>query len=240
MEAHAGLPLQVRDLRIVFDDGTVRARTILDVPSFALAGRQLAALYGASGSGKTTLLHLLAGILVPDCGSIRWGEVEITALRGAVLDRWRQYTVGLVFQQFHLFPRMTALENVVLPVRFDHFRLPVATRSRAFELLQRVGVPPARVVGTLSRGEMQRVAVARALVNRPAVVLADEPTASLDSETADEVLGLLTTLCRDNEATLIVATHDEAQARRFDVRVDIRAHRLVATPSPQPTAALAS
>lgn len=236
MTARAGLPLQVRDLRIAFDGGTVHARTILDVPSFELDGRRLAALYGASGSGKTTLLHLLAGIVAPPRGIIRWGEVEITALRGAVLDRWRQYTVGLVFQQFHLFPRMTALENVVLPARFDHLRLPPPTKARAVDLLQRVGVPPAREVRTLSRGEMQRVAVARALVNRPSVVLADEPTASLDAQTADEVLALLTSLCRENEATLVVATHDEAQAGRFDVRVDIRSHRLVTTATPPASA----
>jgi putative ABC transport system ATP-binding protein len=227
MATCAGLPLRIRNLIVAFDDGTGLRRTVLDIPAFDLDGTRQLALCGASGSGKTTLLHLLAGIEAPVRGSIRWGEIDVTALTGRPLDRWRRLTVGLVFQQFHLFPRLSAFENVVLPARFDHCRLPAETVSRARDLLRQVGVDVVRPVYTLSRGEMQRVAVARALVHRPAIVLADEPTASLDAETAQETLALLASLCRDHRATLIVATHDEGLAKTLDRRADISRQRLV-------------
>ena len=239
MATYVGLPLQIRNLVVAFEDGAGMRRTVLDIPAFDLDGTRQLALCGASGAGKTTLLHLLAGIEAPRRGSIRWGEVEVTALRGRPLDRWRRLTVGLVFQQFHLFPRLSALENVVLPARFDHCRLAAETASRAHDLLRRVGVDPGRGVYSLSRGEMQRVAVARALVQRPAIVLADEPTASLDAASAQETLALLATLCRDHRATLIVATHDQGLARTLDQRIDISCQRLVEAPAAGAAVALA-
>ena len=139
-----------------------------------------------------------------------------------VADRWRRETVGLVFQQFHLFPGLSALENVLLPLRFDRWSIEPAMRARALKLLERVGVRPDGDVAALSRGEQQRVAVARALLRKPAIVLADEPTASLDRDTARTSSRICSArLCRGANATLVVTTHDPSLASRLDATYDI-------------------
>jgi len=174
------------------------------------------AVCGPSGSGKTTLLDALAGLRRADEGGIVWGSLDISKLAQFELDRWRRDNMGLVFQQFELFPGLSALENVILPFRFTAWSLPSGARESALDLLERAGVPPTRLVACLSRGEMQRVAIVRALVRRPVIVLADEPTASLDRATGTEVTALMRALCREVSATLIVATHDRALANSLD------------------------
>jgi putative ABC transport system ATP-binding protein len=151
--------------------------------------------------------------------AVRFRQVTALPERGA--DRWRRDTVGLVFQQFHLFPGLSALENVLLPLRFDRWSIEPALRARALKLLQRVGVRPDNDVVEVSRGEQQRVAVARALLRKPAIVLADEPTASLDRDTANVVADLLSSLCRAANATLVVTTHDPSLASRLDAAYDL-------------------
>lgn len=217
----AGLTLDACGLRAAFVERGRALRKILDVRQFRVDGGSQLAICGPSGSGKTTLLHILAGLERPRRGIVRWGEVEVTALPERATDRWRRETVGLVFQQFHLFPGLTALENVVLPLRFDRWSIEPALRTRALKLLERVGVRPDDDVTVLSRGEQQRVAVARALLRKPAIVLADEPTASLDRDTANVVADLLSSLCRGANATLVVTTHDPSLASRLDVACDI-------------------
>jgi putative ABC transport system ATP-binding protein len=217
----AGLGLEARGVRAVYAERGHDARVVLDIRELAVDGGVQVAICGASGSGKTTLLHMLAGIERPRDGVVRWGAVEVTALTERVADRWRRETLGLVFQQFHLFAGLSALENVLLPLRFDHWSMPAEARARALELLEGVGVRPDGDVGTLSRGELQRVAVARAMLRKPAIVLADEPTASLDRANADAIADLLCAMCRKDGATLIVATHDPLLARRLDRMFDI-------------------
>ena len=209
---HAGLTLDARGLRAAFAERGRAPRIILDVRAFRVDGGSQVAICGPSGSGKTTLLHLFA---------VRWGEVDVTALSERVVDLWRRETVGLVFQQFHLFPGMSALENVLLPLRFDRWSIDAAIRARALKLLERVGVLPDSDATRLSRGELQRVAVARALLRKPAIVLADEPTGSLDRDTANIVADLLSSMCRSVNATLVVTTHDPSFARRLDHAYDI-------------------
>jgi putative ABC transport system ATP-binding protein len=218
---YAGLTLDARRLRAAFAELGRAPRIVLDVRAFRVDGGAQAAICGPSGSGKTTLLHLLAGLERPERGVVRWGEVEVTALDERVTDRWRRETVGLVFQQFHLFPGMSALENVLLPLRFDRWSIDAAIRARALKLLERVGVLPDSDATRLSRGELQRVAVARALLRKPAIVLADEPTGSLDRDTANIVADLLSSMCRSVNATLVVTTHDLSFARRLDHAYDI-------------------
>ena len=164
---------------------------------------------------------MVAALMRPQRGIVRWGEVETSALPERIADLWRRETLGLVFQQFHLFPGLSAFENVVLPLRFDRWSIEPSLQSRALKLLDRVGVRPEGDVAALSRGEQQRVAVARALLRKPAIVLADEPTASLDRETANVVADLLSTMCRAAGATLLVMTHDPALAGRLDAIYDI-------------------
>ena len=171
------------------------------------------ALCGASGSGKTTLLHLLGGLDEPDLGSIRVGEIDLAKMSRQAVARFRNKEIGFVFQAYHLLPELDALENVALPARMA--RRPVAEAEvRAKKLLARVGLAQRMEhrPNELSGGEQQRVAIARALINEPRLVLADEPTGNLDSATGEEIISLLADLHKEQEVTLIVATHDEKVA----------------------------
>jgi putative ABC transport system ATP-binding protein len=219
--ASAGISLEVSALRIAFAERSDAMRTILDVPNMTAPGRAQVALCGPSGSGKTTLLDVLAGLQRPQRGRVRWSAIELTALDDPALTRWRRASVGFVFQHFHLFPGLSALENVLLPLRLARWTLAPELRQRALDLLGRVGVAAETRVAVMSRGEQQRVALARALVGHPPIVLADEPTASLDRDTGRSVADLLCALCRETAATLIVATHDLELAARMDHSYEI-------------------
>jgi putative ABC transport system ATP-binding protein len=175
------------------------------------------AIAGPSGCGKSTLLNLIAAIDLPDAGELTVCGRDLVHFRGEHADQYRREAIGLVFQLHNLLPRLTALENVQVPLLAG--RTPAAERvSRAAELLHRVGLdhraharPP-----TLSGGERQRVAVCRALVNRPSLLLADEPTGALDSQSGERLLDLLAELRAETQTTLVVVTHDPQVAARAD------------------------
>lgn len=179
---------------------------IVNIPVFSLETGSQTALAGESGSGKTTFLNLISGILMPESGSIRVAGTDITALSEAARDRHRARHTGYVFQSFNLLQGYSALENVTLASSLAG----TADPGRARELLDRVGLGGKlrHRPRELSAGQQQRVAVARALINRPAVVLADEPTGSLDARNAAAVLDLLQTLCREEDAALLLVSHD--------------------------------
>jgi putative ABC transport system ATP-binding protein len=184
----------------------------LEVPSGASLG-----IRGPSGAGKTTLFNCLSGIAVPVSGSVRWDDTELCALRPGERDRWRQRKLGLVFQDFHLVDGLTAFENVLLPAHFDHWRIPAGLRRRAGELLDAVGIGgKERDIALFSRGERQRVAFARALLFSPGIVMADEPTASLDPDHRARIGDLLVALAQGGGATLIVVSHDRELLARLD------------------------
>ena len=176
---------------------------------------EFVALQGASGAGKSTLLHLLGGLDTPNQGKIILAGSDLVELSSFALARLRNLKVGFIFQAYHLFPEMTALENVCLPARIA--RVPGATAyERACQLLERVGLAE-RIEHKpfeLSGGEQQRVAIARALINSPDIVLADEPTGNLDSHTGEEIINLLCALRTESNTTLIIATHDSKIAAR--------------------------
>jgi lipoprotein-releasing system ATP-binding protein len=178
---------------------------------------EMIAVVGASGVGKSTLLHALGGLDSVDAGSIRIGDAVLTAMRDDERVSFRNRHVGFVFQFHHLLPEFSALENAEMPLRIA--RLPAAERRpRAEQLLGRVGLA-ARLThrpGTLSGGEQQRVAVARALVMRPSLLLADEPTGDLDEHTADTLHDLLREMHREQELTSIIATHNMRLAGSCD------------------------
>ena len=167
------------------------------------------ALRGASGAGKSTLLHLLGGLDLPNQGEILFDGVNLLKLPARALAQLRNSRVGFVFQAYHLLPELSAIENVMLPARMARLP-PLAAEARARDLLDRVGL--ARRAGhrpyELSGGEQQRVAIARSLVNRPDLILADEPTGNLDSHTGGEIIQLLHDLLAGGRATLVIATHD--------------------------------
>ncbi len=187
---------------------------VVEVAEFTLeAGAQLA-LRGESGSGKTTFLHLLAGILAPDAGSIVLAGREIASLGEAGRDRLRAETIGYIFQTFNLLQGHTVLENVEFGMAFGRG----VDRPHAEALLKRVGLGDklGHFPSQLSTGQQQRVAVARALANRPKLVLADEPTGNLDPRNAREALALIREVCRENGAALLLVTHDEAVLAQFE------------------------
>lgn len=212
--------LAVSGLRFRFSG---QSSELLRVEQLALAPGQTLGLRGASGAGKSTLLHCLAGIAPVNAGSVRWGGDEISRLPPAELTRWRARRLGLVFQDFHLVEGLSALGNVLLPASFNAWRATPAQRRRAAMLLERVGIDaPQRRAELLSRGERQRVAVARALLCSPPVILADEPTASLDPENREIISRLLLDLVREHGASLIVVSHEAALLSRLDRQLELR------------------
>jgi putative ABC transport system ATP-binding protein len=200
----------------------------LAIPALTLHSGERVGLTGPSGSGKTTLLNLLTGLERAQTGSILWDRVDLARLGEGGRDRWRGATVGLVLQDFHLIPGLSALDNVLLPQRLRQWRLANGVRGEAQRLLDQVGIDNhAQPVDTLSRGQMQRVALVRAVVARPAIIVADEPTASLDAEASETIAGLLLDLAGSVGATLIVATHDPALLGRFDRVIRLDRGRLI-------------
>ena len=191
---------------------------ILDIPSFRLEAGEQCALEGRSGSGKSTLLNVVSGILRPDSGRVVVDSIDVTRLGEAQRDRVRADKLGLVFQQFNLLPGFTALENVLVAMSFGSGR---PDRDRATRLLAAVGLGDRldHRPAALSVGQQQRVAVARALANRPRAVLADEPTASVDPAHQQQVIDLLRNTCTEQGVALLVVTHDDDVAGQFPRRV---------------------
>jgi putative ABC transport system ATP-binding protein len=210
--------LLIKDIKKTYIEPDGSPLPILDIPHFqADAGEQLV-LVGKSGSGKSTLLHIFAGISRPDEGTVQINNVDITRLPEPGRDRFRAENVGYVFQTFNLLPAFTALENVVLGMTFARGKKDV---RRAQELLKRVGLNHRQQhkPGALSVGEQQRVAVARALANRPKLLLADEPTANVDTSHQQQVVDLIRASCEQENVTLVLVTHSQEVAQQFD-RVD--------------------
>jgi putative ABC transport system ATP-binding protein len=212
----AGLELRELVKHYASDSEVVRA---VDGVSLSVVPGELVALYGPSGSGKTTLLLLAAGLLAPDRGSVWFGEREVSKLPAAEGACFRRREVGFVFQSFHLMAGATALDNAALKLLGDGWTLRDARRvTRPW--LERVGLRERaeHTPDKLSMGERQRVAIARALAGEPRLLLADEPTGSLDSKRGREVLGLLRDLCHERDIPGLLVTHDP-QARAFVDRV---------------------
>jgi ABC-type lipoprotein export system ATPase subunit len=201
--------IRARDLTRIYTVGSVLVRGI-DGVDLAIDGGQLVVLKGESGSGKSTLLSLLAGMDRPTRGELTVAGHDMSRPSGAELTRFRRQKVGMVFQAFNLLPTLSVLENVCLPALLAGGALP-EVRPKAMELLDWLGLDDRRDhrPGQLSGGEMQRTAIARALINDPAIVLADEPTGNLDSRNARKVMALLSDLNRQFDRTVVVATHSD-------------------------------
>ncbi len=202
----------LHDVKKAFPLADRMSLEVLDVEHLTLPAGTCTVLRGRSGSGKTTLLNLIAGIAVPSAGTIHVGDTDLFALSEARRDRFRAEHVGYVFQTFNLLSALSAIENVMLAMMFADAVPKRLQRRRAADLLARLGLAErlAHKPQHLSRGEQQRVAIARALANSPPLILADEPCASLDSRTASEVMATFLAVCRQDEKTLLLVSHEEA------------------------------
>jgi putative ABC transport system ATP-binding protein len=207
-------------------DSTGTLEILRDI-DFALKARETAAIVGASGSGKSTLLSIIAGLDTPTRGTVRLAGHDLFAIDEDARAALRARQVGFVFQSFQLLGNLTALENVMLPLELDGRK---DARSAATEMLARVGLAQRlnSYPKVLSGGEQQRVALARAFVVKPAVLLADEPTGSLDFATGEKIMELMFDLNREQGTTLVLVTHDRAIAARCDRRITIEAGRVLA------------
>ncbi len=190
-----------------------------------LADGEAASIIGPSGSGKTTLLNLLGALDRPTSGSIKIGSQDIATLSTDEATHFRNHSLGFVFQQHYLLPQLKVLENVLVPRLAGDWQEPAAeTEQRARELLTKVGLEHRlnHLPWQLSGGEKLRTAVARALINKPSLVLADEPTGSLDPSSTDTIADLLLDLNRDQKVTLLVVTHNQALAKRIGRTLELR------------------
>ncbi|WP_437193038.1 ABC transporter ATP-binding protein [Planctomicrobium sp. SH527] len=208
------MSLILRNIRKSYREPAGGMLPVLNIDSFELNQGDQVALVGQSGGGKTTLLNVIAGITMPDAGEVIINGVDITRLIEPARDRFRAERIGIVFQTFHLLPAFTALENVLLGMSFSG----KADRTFAIKLLEQVGLGKrlSHRPSQLSVGEQQRVSVARALANRPRLMLADEPTASVDVANQGKILQLLRDACREHEVSLLLVTHSAEVSSQFD------------------------
>ena len=211
--------VQLQNISRHYQMGQTRVRAVDDV-SLTVGSGEFLALLGSSGSGKSTLLNLMAGLDRPTSGSIVADGANLAQLSSLELARYRRNTVGMIFQSFNLLPRMTLEENVELPLRLaevDRSERPARVREalERVRLTHRIGHRPSE----LSGGEQQRVAIARALVNRPRILLADEPTGNLDSTTGETILNLLREVQSHLGMTIVMVTHERFLAERFADRL---------------------
>jgi len=217
----APLPLTLRNVVVERRDSDGERLRILDVPALDFAPGESIGVGGHSGAGKSTLIEVIAGLTQPTRGEVDWGDVQVSRLNEARRDAWRRVNVGIIFQDFHLIPELSVEQNVLLPQRFGRFRLEAAVVARAREMMRMTGLTDIRrVAGLLSRGEQQRVAIARALLHAPPLILADEPTASLDAATGRQVVDLIVVEARRLGATLVVVSHDSELLSRMNRRLE--------------------
>ena len=213
--------LALQSVSFGYGDGQSRI-PVLDDVNFCIESGQRLALLGRSGSGKSTLMNILAGLLLPEQGSVVWQGTDITQLNDAKRVALRRQTIGVVYQFHHLLPEFSAEENVALPAILGGQTVATSTQL-ARQLLDQVGLGHRfdHRPGELSGGERQRVAIARALAGHPKVLLMDEPTGNLDETTADEVLAMLLDLSKTTQTSLVIVTHDRRVATQTDAQFEL-------------------
>jgi len=219
--------INIHNITKTYNRGATKVEALKEV-SFSIKNGEMVALMGASGSGKSTLLSLIGGLDKCDSGSISVDEENISALNAQKLADFRREKIGFVFQQFHLIPTLSVVENIILPL------LPSGIKradcySVAKEALEKVGLGAREkhLPGELSGGEQQRVAIARALVNKPKIILADEPTGDLDSKTGEKILELLQALNQKEKVTIIIATHYDKIAQKTKRKIVLKDGKVI-------------
>jgi putative ABC transport system ATP-binding protein len=213
--------IQTRQVCKIYQTESGPFHALRDVSVEIWAG-EFVAIIGKSGSGKTTLMNVITGITRPSSGEVQIGDVAVHRLSEDQLARWRGQSVGVVFQFFQLLPTLTVLENVMLPMDFSGRVKPSQRRAKALRLLELVGMGQQgqKLPSKLSGGQQQRAAIARALANDPSLIVADEPTGNLDSQTAETVFSFFRTLVAEGK-TVVMVTHDQDLAGRADRAIQI-------------------
>jgi putative ABC transport system ATP-binding protein len=217
--------IELSDVRFSWPGG----EPLLEIASLQVSRGERIFMHGPSGSGKSTLLGLLGGVLEPQHGSVRIDGYQLSAVKRPLRDRFRAEHIGFIFQMFNLIPYLSVRDNVTLPARFSEQRRRRAIEvsgslaAEAHRLLGAVGLDPTvyaqREATQLSQGQQQRVAAARALFGRPQIIIADEPTSSLDADARERFISLLSSECRASEATLIFVSHDASLRSQFDRQI---------------------
>jgi lipoprotein-releasing system ATP-binding protein len=225
-QKHTGESIRAEGLAMTYAEGKLRT-PVFEGLQLSVQSGETVAILGASGAGKSTLLHLLGGLDTPTAGEVFVAGQQMSSLSDAARGALRNRALGFVYQFHHLLPEFTALENVMLPVLLSGAQVADASK-RAQALLESVGLGHRleHKPGELSGGERQRAAVARALVNRPACVLGDEPTGNLDEKTAQTVFEIMLALNREQHTSLVLVTHDRRLARRLDRVLELHEGKL--------------
>lgn len=194
-------------------------KPVLDIPSWSVASQESVFVHGPSGGGKSTLLNLLSGMLVPSQGEVSVLGKPLDTMSARQRDRFRADHIGYVFQQFNLIPYLSAIENILLATHFSKQSRAGQKRDEIEALLSKLNIPKNdwfKKTSNLSTGQQQRVAIARALINKPELLIADEPTSSLDSDNRDNFMSVLMNLVAENKATLVFVSHDKSLAGYFN------------------------
>ena len=207
--------LEIRDLKKSYAEPSGNPLVIIDIPRLDIGAGEQVVLRGESGGGKTTLLHLISGIVTADSGSIKLDGMELNRFSESARDRIRADKMGYVFQTFNVLPGFTALENVRLGMTFARKKMNL---ERAKDLMNRVGLADRMnyMPNQLSVGQQQRVAVARALANKPRLLLADEPTANVDPANQNRIIELIQEVCREDVVAILLVTHSDEISKRFE------------------------
>jgi putative ABC transport system ATP-binding protein len=219
--------IKIYNITKTYNKGTTKVEALKGV-SFSIENGEVVALMGPSGSGKSTLLSLIGGLDKCDSGSISIDEENISALNAQKLADFRRDEIGFIFQQFNLIPTLSVIENIILPLLPKKMKKDECYRA-AKEVIEKVGLDTREkhLPGELSGGEQQRVAIARALINKPKIILADEPTGDLDTKTGEKILDLLMTLNKQEKVTIIIATHNNKVADLTERRIILEDGKII-------------
>ena len=211
--------IQIKDLRFRYRP----EQLVLDLPELNVAASEKVFLFGPSGSGKSTLLEILAGVQVPQSGTLIIGETTVTNLSPTQKDQFRAKNIGYIFQSFNLIPYLSVTENIMLPLVFNSRSSGEQFASRCDELCETLGIADLknRKATDLSVGQQQRVAAARAMLLKPKLILADEPTSALDFDHREKFLQVIFRLCQENGSTLVFVSHDRSIAQMFDRQLNL-------------------
>lgn len=222
--------IKLQQVSKIYQMGETQVKALNRV-SLEIKPGEFAAIIGSSGSGKSTLLHILGGLDRPTEGRVIWDNKDLSQLSDEELALFRNQKIGFVFQQFHLLPRITVLENVLLPATYNPNKKIPEVEDRAKKILTMLGLKKRldHTPNQLSGGEQQRVAIARALINNPQAILADEPTGNLDSKTGRQIIAILKKLNQEQKITLIIVTHDLKIAQETKRIIEIKDGKLVKT-----------